>query len=200
MLPARRRALARALSILGHPAVTVPTAVALGTTADAPPAVVRTATIATLLVVAAAMAYSAVQVGRGRWTHVDASVPAERRQLNAFLAAALGAAAIWLWSTGQPEIGAGLAAAGVIVGVAEAARRWLKLSLHVAFAVFSATLLWPQIGMVAALVALAAAVAWSRLVLGRHTIAEVTAGGLLGGGAGVAFRVLLSTAVAAPRP
>jgi len=64
----------------------------------------------------------------------------------------------------------------------------LKVSLHVGFAVFTAVALLPGspwVGGVAAVVA--AAVAWSRLELGRHTLAEVVGGGLLGGAVGVAL-------------
>jgi membrane-associated phospholipid phosphatase len=81
-------------------------------------------------------------------------------------------AALWLGGQSRSVV-AGLASSALLVLVAHAARRWLKISLHVAFAVFSAVLLWPRIGAVAALLILAVAVAWSRLVLGRHTRREV---------------------------
>jgi len=186
-----RTELARALSIAGHPVVVLPGAVLAGVWRAAPPSVVRQAVLSAVLVGAAVMAYSAVQVRRGRWSHVDASVHEERRQLNVFLAGLLGLVAGALWVTGRPwGVVAGVASAGLIVAVAHATRRWLKTSLHVAFATFAAAFLWPRVGGMLVLLALAAAVAWSRLTLSRHTRLEVLAGCALGLAAGALFLVV----------
>jgi membrane-associated phospholipid phosphatase len=77
-----------------------------------------------------------------------------------------------------------------VVVMASLLRRWLKLSLHAAFAVFAASLLWPSVMAVVGLLALAVAVAWSRLVLRRHTLGEVVVGLLAGGAAGVGFHLI----------
>jgi membrane-associated phospholipid phosphatase len=187
-----RVGVARMLSIAGHPAVVMPGAVLVGVSRLAPPAVFRQALLSALLVAVAVMAYSAVQVRRGRWSHVDASVREERRQLNLFLAVVLVLVAGGLWVAGRPwGVVAGVGSAALLVSVAHAARHSLKVSLHVAFSTFAAAFLWPRVGAVAVLLAFAVAVAWSRLVLRRHTLQEVVAGGALGCVVGALFLVVL---------
>ena len=185
---------ARALSVLGHPAVLMPAAVVGSATLNgAAPPVLRAAMAACALVVAGVAVYSGLQVRAGRWQHVDASVPHERRQLNRLLALLLFGAAGGLAWMGQPlPVVAGLALGGAVVLVASALRRWLKLSLHAAFAVFAAALLWPAALAVAGGLVLAAGVSWSRLVLHRHTRAEVLVGWLAGAAAGVVLQAVVA--------
>ena len=134
------------------------------------------------------MAYSAVQVKRGRWSHVDASVREERQQLNLFLAALLVLVSTALWATDRPwGVVAGVGSAALVAAVAHATRRWLKISLHVAFATFAPAFLYPRVGGALVLLAVAAAVAWSRLALSRHTRQEVVYGGALGAAVGALF-------------
>jgi hypothetical protein len=98
-----------------------------------------------------------------------------------------GAAGL-LWWSGQPRLlPLGLGLGGAMVVAALLLRRWLKLSLHTAFAVFAAALWWPHAGGAALVLLLAAAVSWSRLALRRHTVAEVAAGLLAGAAAGASF-------------
>jgi hypothetical protein len=183
-----RTELARAVSIAGHPVVVLPGAILAGVWGAAPPNVVRQTVLPAVLVGAAVMVYSAVQVRRGRWSHVDASVREERQQLNLFLAVLLMLVAVALWGTGQPwGVVAGVACAALVVAVAHATRRWLKVSLHVAFATFAAAFVWPRVGGILVLLACAVAIAWSRLALSRHTQIEVASGGALGVAVGVLF-------------
>jgi hypothetical protein len=131
------------------------------------PDLAPTVFLATGAVVAAVVVFSAIQVARGAWADSDASIPEERSQLNVFLLALLAAA---------------------ILAIALAASRWLKLSLHVAFAVFAATLFWLDERLVLAGLALAGLIAWARLHLGRHVIADVVAGALTGASAGAGLQ------------
>jgi membrane-associated phospholipid phosphatase len=73
------------------------------------------------------------------------------------------------------------------VAVAHATRRWLKISLHVAYATFAAAFLWPRVGGMLVLLACAVAIAWSRLALSRHTRLEVVGGAVLGVAVGALF-------------
>lgn len=86
----------------------------------------------------------------------------------------------------------GLALSGAVVVFASLLRHWLKLSLHAAFAVFAAALLWPSLVPVLLALALVAGVAWSRLVLRRHSCQEVLVGLLTGAAAGVGFHFLVA--------
>ena len=73
----------------------------------------------------------------------------------------------------------------MMVAVAAAFNRWLNLSLHLAFAVYSGLILakiHPGYG-VPLLLLLAPLLAWSRLTLLRHTLPEVMGGAILGFGA-----------------
>jgi membrane-associated phospholipid phosphatase len=178
---------ARALSVVGHPALLVPSAVAWAAMdRGAPPSVLRWAVGASVFVAISVLIYSAVQVRKGRWRHIDASVPQERGQLNLFLAALLmGAATVLGWTGGQAIVASGLAVCGAVVVFALLTRHWLKVSLHVAFAVFAATLVGPNAWALSMALALAAGVSWSRLVLKRHTPIEVMVGAWVGGAAGL---------------
>ena len=65
---------------------------------------------------------------------------------------------------------------------------WCKPSLHLAFAVFAAALLYAvSIWAVAAGLAIAFAIAWSRLFLRRHVSADIWCGVTIGAAAGFAF-------------
>ena len=184
---------ARALSVVGHPALLMPVAVvAAAASRGAPPHVLGAAAAATVFVAVSVGVFSLVQVRAGRWAHMDASIPRERRQLNLFLVLLLFGCAALLWWSGQPRPACmGLAVGGALVGCALVLRGRLKLSLHAAFAVLAASLLWPSLPAVLLVLCLAAGVSWARLVLQRHTLLEVVAGLLAGGAAGMVFNLLV---------
>lgn len=184
-----RMIVARILSTIGHPALLAPAVVAFAALRRNVSAPTMLAAVGVPVVVAAGvMAFSVVRVRSGSWTDADASAPRERIELNTFLAVALLGAALLVRRVGQPlEIAAGLAAAGAIVGAALSLRRFLKLSLHTAFAVFAAALLWPDAAGVGFLLMLSLAIAWSRLALHRHTLADVATGLIIGALAGSGF-------------
>ena len=136
------------------------------------------------------MAYSAWQVRRGRWSHVDASGRSERRSLNRFLLAALlVSTALAFWLELSTELTLGLALSAAMVAIALLTSRWCKLSLHMAFVVFAVFLLLFDAPWWAGLAGLcfAGAVAWSRLALQRHVPRDLIAGVAIGALAGTAF-------------
>jgi membrane-associated phospholipid phosphatase len=184
--------LARVLSVAGHPALLMPLAVvAAARLRGADVTVVWGAAGAAVFAAVAVGIFSAVKVRRGGWQHVDASQPAERRELNRFLLPLLFGLSAVLALAGQPRSTVlGMALGGLLVFGAHLLRRQLKVSLHVAFAVFAALLLWPSHGGTVPLLVLAAGVAWSRLALGRHTPAEVVLGALAGAACGGLWVVL----------
>ncbi len=165
-----RVALARAVSLLAHPAVLAPACAAWGAHA----AGLRGGALALAAGLPAALAlavlgYAAWQVRRGRWAHPDASGAGERRGLNRWLLALLGAGALLAASQGGASpLALALAGAAGIIATAIACERRAKLSHHLAFCVYPAVLLVPAWPAVAALGALGLALAWSRLVLERH--------------------------------
>lgn len=185
-------AIARSLSILGHPLVVVPGAVVTlvlhGGTSSAALIVLVVCGIAGVV-----LAFSIWQVRRGHWQHVDASTRAERRSLNLFLAIVLFlGAAVAFYQLREPGLSLGLLLSGLLIVVMMLVSPWVKLSLHASFAVFAVLLLWPLKLWYVALASVAAAgICWSRVLLARHTVAEVLGGGLLGGLFGACFWLVL---------
>jgi membrane-associated phospholipid phosphatase len=184
-----RTALARAISIVGHPIVLVPIAALIAaSTLGASPQQLRIIGGTILALGVVVLGYSVWQVRRGRWSHVDASARSERTSLNVFLAVLLLLSAALLWFlTYRSSLPVALALSSAIFVTALLLARWVKVSLHVAFAAFATALLWPiKLAFVIGIFA-TSAVVWSRLVLGRHVAADIVAGLLLGAVAGGAY-------------
>lgn len=166
---------ARWVSILLHPALLVPAAVAVGSGVRAP----LLAALGLLAVLLAGFAVFSVR--RGHASDLDFSVRAERpRLLVPALLVTAALAALFAWR-GHAQAAAGSASAVGVLGVSLCANRWLKPSLHTAFAALALAFVWPSGWPVRlAFCALVPLVAWSRVALGRHTLVEVLVGGALG--------------------
>jgi hypothetical protein len=122
------------------------------------------------------------QVRRGRWSNVDASKTSERPPLFMVALAGLVAALAWLLLNDPHSflVRGMLVTAGFLL-LAAVLTRWVKLSLHVAFAALTATtlvLLGSAVGY--ALIAVIPIVFWSRLALARHNVHELLVGLVLG--------------------
>ncbi len=188
-------ALARALSILGHPVLVLPLAAWLaqahGTGAGAAQAAGAPfggAPAGLAVFGALVMGWCWWQVRRGRWRHVDASGPDERRMLNRFLLVALAGGALLAWRFASAGAALAVGLPLLMVAAALLTTHWCKLSLHVAFATYAAALLW-GVGPWATILGLAfcAALAWSRWTLQRHAPRDLLAGAFAGGAAGLLF-------------
>ncbi len=122
------------------------------------------------------------QVCRGRWSNADASNRSERPVLFLVALAGLVAALGWLrLKDPQSFLVQGLLVIAMFLVLAALLTRWIKLSLHVAFAALTATTLslmscW--IGYM--LIAVIPLVFWSRLALSRHRVHELAVGLVLG--------------------
>jgi hypothetical protein len=118
----------------------------------------------------------------GHWQTVDASAPSDRPALyTAAFILLVPMAVYFLVGEGATEMIRGLVAVGALIGIAAAANRWIKLSVHLTIATFAATIitrLSPIFGC--ALLAFLPLLGWSRLMLSRHSIAEVLGGFVLG--------------------
>ncbi len=180
---------ARAVSIFGHPMLVLPLAALAVAISRGQGRMAAWMALGFGLFAAVVMSYSWWQVRRGRWTHVDASGTGERRSLNRFLVVALAVAAVLAMRYGHDrQLGLGLGLSAAMIAVAMLTARWWKLSLHMAFVVFAATLLW-GVAWWAGLAGFscAAVVAWSRLRLQRHVPRDLLAGAATGLLAGIAF-------------
>jgi len=186
-----RTAVARAVSIGAHPVVLVVVAALIAASS-------RGATLVQLRLVGAALVglgvivlgFSWLQVRTGRWSHVDASAPHERMSLHVFLAAVLLLSSALLWLLAHRlHMAIALALSGALVMSALLMARWVKASLHVAFAAFATALVWPNALAVVGGGLVTAAVVWSRLALGRHVAADIATGLVLGAAAGVGYQM-----------
>lgn len=100
------------------------------------------------------------------------------------LAVLLLSSAYFYWVEHSVFLARGSLVTAAMVAVAAALNRWVNLSLHLAFAVYSGLVLakiHPNCGLL--ILFLAPLLAWSRLTLLRHTLAEVIGGAVLGFGA-----------------
>jgi membrane-associated phospholipid phosphatase len=179
---------ARWISVAGHPFVVVIFLVGvvsvsrLGTSGALQP--VALVTLAVLLPLGTFMYLRAKS---GRWSTIDASRPAERPPLY-LLALSLTAvlAAYFATSSTLGFLGRGGAAVCLLLVAAALLNRWIKTSLHVAFAAYAAAvllLLNRPAGL--AVLAFVPVLGWARLAMHRHSLLEVLAGALVGGLVGI---------------
>jgi hypothetical protein len=126
---------------------------------------------------------------------MDASAEGERAQLNTRIGAGLIVVAVSLaafevhyatWTA--------VALSGLIVLMAYLLRRSAKLSLHVAFALFAAIIVWPQQSATLLLLLVTVAVGWSRLVLRRPVARDLAWGVGAGALAGLVFQSAIAAA------
>ena len=174
---------ARLISIAAHPFVMVALMVGVGgarhESAAQPLSGALTLALASMLPVAVLIVR---QVRRGRWGNVDASNVRERPILFVVTLAAMAAVLGWLLLTNpQSFLIRGLLVTGAMVAVSAVITRWVKVSLHMAFAAMAATVLTvarSPVGYV--LLAVVPVLGWSRVALGRHRWSEVLLGAALG--------------------
>jgi hypothetical protein len=182
--------LARWLSILFHPFVMVGGMV--GTAASARQTrgeAARSVGIVVLFTIVPLAVLMIRQVRRGAWENVDASNRQERPILYLVGAVALVSLLAYLIVLRpQSFMVRGVVAAFGMLAVCAATTRWIKVSLHMAFAALAATTLALMGSIVGyALVLGLPALAWARLALSRHTRLELALGALAGVAAGAAL-------------
>ncbi|RPI55671.1 MAG: hypothetical protein EHM55_07175 [Acidobacteria bacterium] len=189
----RQLSIARWVSVVFHPFVMV--GVMVGTVAAARQAAgdaARTVAVVVALTVVPLGILMVRQVRRGAWDTVDASNRAERPILYLVGGAALVALLLYVvMLRPQPFMVRGVTATLGMVAACALATRWIKVSLHMAFATFAAsTLVWMRSPAGYLLLLALPALVWSRLALRRHTSGEVALGAIIGAGAGAAVQYL----------
>ena len=129
------------------------------------------------------------QVRRGAWENADASNRRERPLLYVAGGVALVALLAYLMVF-QPQsfMMRGVVATLGMLAACAIATRWIKVSLHMAFAALAGTAL-SLMGSVAgyALILMLPALGWARLRLSRHSAAELALGTAAGAVAGAAI-------------
>ncbi len=180
--------IARWLSIALHPFVMV--GIMVGTVAAARQTAgdaVRSVAIVALFTVVPLIILMVRQVRRGAWDNVDASNRGERPILYFVGGAAVLTLLVYAVVLRQDFLVRGVAATLGMLAVCGVATRWVKVSLHMAFATFAATALAMMRSPVGYLLILTLpALLWSRLALQRHTPHEVALGAIIGAATGAA--------------
>ena len=170
------------VSILAHPFVMVALLAAVPAMRQSSGNAVQSVLLVVIAVVVPMAVLMFRQVRRGRWSNVDASKPSERPVLFKVALAGLVAAVAWLLlNDPQSFLVRGMLVAAAFLLLAALLTRWVKLSLHVAFAALTATtlvLLGSAVGY--ALIAVVPVVFWSRIALARHRVHELLVGLVLG--------------------
>jgi membrane-associated phospholipid phosphatase len=127
------------------------------------------------------------QVRVGRWQTVDASEPGDRTAL--YLVAIPLLLALLLAATAFPVLvglARGVAAVLAILVLAFLLNRWVKTSLHMAFAGYVAVACLASVRVVGVvLLVFLPLLAWARLAMGRHRPVEVVMGAALGLAVGI---------------
>jgi hypothetical protein len=175
--------LARWLSIILHPFVMI--GVMVGSAAAARQTAgeaVRSVAIVALFTIVPLAVLMWRQVRRGRWENADASNRAERPIL--YVAGGVAVVALLanlLLLRPQSFMVRGVVATLGMLTVCGVATRWIKVSLHMAFAALAAVaLVLMRSPMGYALGLALPALVWSRLVLHRHTPIEIAFGTVIG--------------------
>ena len=179
--------IARGGSILAHPFVMVALLVAVPATRQSSAGAVKSVLLVVVAVVVPIAVLMVRQVRRGQWSNVAASKSSERPVLFSVSLAGLLAALAWLLlNDPQSFLVRGMVVTAAFLLIAALLTRWVKLSLHVAFAALAATtlsLLGSVVGY--ALIAIVPVVFWSRIALARHRVHEASVGLVLGALTGV---------------
>jgi membrane-associated phospholipid phosphatase len=185
--------IARWISIMLHPFVMV--GVMVGTAAAArqgPEGAVRAVALTALFTIVPIAILMWRQVRRGRWQNADASHRAERPMLYIVGGSALAALLAYVMLVrSQSFMVRGVVATLGMMSLCALATRWIKVSLHMAFATLAATtlaLMRTPSGYV--LLLLLPLLMWSRLTLDRHSPPEVALGTLIGACAGASIHFL----------
>jgi membrane-associated phospholipid phosphatase len=126
------------------------------------------------------------KVRSGRWGTIDASNPRERPALFRFgLVLIVVVGAFIAFSPRLRFLSRGIVAILVLLAVAALVNRFVKASLHLAFAAYGAVILLrfaPAIGI--GVLVFLPLLAWARVAMGRHTPAETAVGAAIGAAVG----------------
>ena len=186
--PPVRQRLAWWVSVLAHPFVLIPLLVGYVTARSLPTG--QAAMVVGIVVAGAILPMLWIisrRVRSGAWTNYDVSVREQRTGMYPAALAIAGVTVLVLaWARSPRPVLLGAVGSLLLIVASSLVNLRLKVSLHVGFAAFAAVAVLPDRTLSAGLGLVALAVAWSRLELGRHSVAEVVGGALLGVAVGMA--------------
>ena len=175
--------LAKFISTVGHPFITIPLFTVFATLNDE---CRETSALMPLLIVGGVWSAIAIKtligVKQGAYTNLDVSNQAQRQRWYVFVIVLLSlATGIAFWVHESPMLRFALLFGTFLLAIAQISNYYVKTSLHVSCHIFLSFLVMPLnfTGGIALLV-FTPVLAWSRLVLKRHTLTEVLTGTILG--------------------
>lgn len=183
---------ARLISIIGHPFTFIALLLSLPFWRNHQTSALRVTGLVTVLGMVPLGLFMRHRYRTGKWQTVDASAPKDRPVAYIAILALMLPFGLYFHFVEHSVIlvrGTIVLAGTMVVGWI--LNRWIKGSGHLAFAAFSAVILWRinfAYGLAVAL--FIPVLAWSRVALSRHTYPEVFAGlalGLLAGAIMLAF-------------
>jgi len=123
----------------------------------------------------------------GSYTNFDVSDRKQRKSVFTFIVPILSVVTLFMYFTGQStNLCLSLLFGLMLVIISQVVNLYIKSSMHVAFHLYLSFLILAmntRIGIIALLITFP--IAWSRIVLGRHTLKESLVGGGIGGMVGL---------------
>ena len=182
-----RWTIARWISIVGHPFSFVVLLVGLGgANRYGFSGTMRLVGLTAIVVIVPLWIFMWRKWRSGRWKTVDASEPGDRPSFYGVALLLIGLlTGCFAFVEGSSSMLRGCAAVAVMMGIAAVLNRWIKLSNHVAFAVFTGVIL-SRFALPWGLGVLCVVpfIVWSRVALARHRGSEVIGGMILGAAVG----------------
>ncbi len=178
-----KQKVAKCISVIGHPLITIPLFVIITTFSQND---FKKAVFISSLIVGCVFLPLVLQLYRksknGTYTNFDVSDRKQRKSMYLFIVPLLLVVTAVLYLSGQSaNLCLSVFCALVLIFISQLVNFYVKSSLHVSMNIYLSFLIMPMNTVIGIIVLLfTALIAWSRIVLGRHTFKEVWVGTILG--------------------
>lgn len=178
-----KQKIARFISIVGHPLLTIPlyVLIVMFTHENLNKALFNSFLIIGCIFIPLIL-WLYIKYKKGSFTNFDVSDRKQRKSIFIFIIPILSVVTFIVYKTGQsPNLYLSLLFALILVLISQIVNFFIKSSLHVSFNIYLSFLLLTvnyKLGII--LLLFTGLLGWSRIVLGRHTLKEVLVGAAIG--------------------